>query len=161
MAFLIPYTILTQGLYTGILGTISTITIGTCKIISSIYTHKNPNVTKFIQELDIERRLKLIEAVLNTKHINRKHDHDSVTKINYQIDDPVELCLIHVQQIIDVIYANLTDIDKKVAHHNTKWFNTWRSLNIKSKLEQLKINSDILDKRFSDLMEISKFLVQT
>ncbi len=43
----IPYTLLTQGIYSGLIGTISTVTMGTCKLVTSIYKHKNPNVNKF------------------------------------------------------------------------------------------------------------------
>jgi len=37
---IIPYTILAQGLYSGVVHAIGAITIGTCKIVKSIYVQK-------------------------------------------------------------------------------------------------------------------------
>lgn len=64
MAFLIPYSLITQGLYTGIATTISAMTVGSYKVIKSIYNHKNEDIHLFIKKLDIERKLSLIESVI-------------------------------------------------------------------------------------------------
>lgn len=174
MAYLIPYTLLAQGIYSGLIGTISTVTIGACSVIKSIYTHQNPDATKFIKELDIERRLKLVEAVLNAKHyVDRyKYTTAKLTELessqvfelissrntDVELTDPIELCLSYVHEIVNEINGNLSDIERKVAYHKTKWFSNWRALNIKAKLDLLKLNSDVLNVRFRDLMEISRFL---
>lgn len=172
MAMYIIPTILAQGIYTGVIGTISTITIGTCRLVTSIYTHQNPDITRVIRELDVDRRLLLIQSVLN------KIDHDSIheyTKIKlndlektqvFEIihakadlqNDPIELCLLYLHEIIQEIHNNLDEINRKVAYHNTKWFNAWRTLDIGHTLENLKINSKLLDARFDDLTKISIFL---
>ena len=171
MAFIIP-SILAQGIYTGIIGTISSVTMGTGKLVKSIYTNRNPDISKIIKELDIERRLHLIQAVLNiidkeskNKLAGVKLNNLEKTQIfeivNSEADlenDPIELCLVYLHEIIQEIHNDLTAINKKVAYHNTKWFYTWRTLNIESLLENLKINSKLLDKRFNDLTKISIFL---
>ena len=171
MAFIIP-SILAQGIYTGIIGTISSVTMGTGKLVKSIYTNQNPDISKIIKELDIERRLHLIQAVLNiidkeskNKLAGVKLNNLEKTQIfeivNSEADlenDPIELCLVYLHEIIQEIHNDLTAINKKVAYHNTKWFYTWRTLNIESLLENLKINSKLLDKRFNDLTKISIFL---
>jgi hypothetical protein len=169
---LIPYTLLAQGIYSGLIGTISTVTIGACHVVKSIYTHKNPDVIKLITELDIERRLKLIQAVLNTI------DHESKTKIaRMKLDDlektqifelvgaetdldndPIELCLLYLHEIIQYIHNDLTAINKKVEYHNTKWFSSWRILSVKTFLENLRLHSKLLESRFDDLTKISMFL---
>lgn len=64
MAFLIPYSLITQGLCTGIVTTISAMTVGSYKVIKSIYNHQNSDVQHFLKKLDIERKLALIEAVI-------------------------------------------------------------------------------------------------
>jgi hypothetical protein len=171
MAFIIP-TILAQGIYTGIIGTISSVTIGTCTLVKSIYTHQNPNVNNIIKKMDIERRLHLIQAVLNmidkesnTKMANIKLNNLEKTEIfemvGSKIDlmtDPIELCLVYLHEIIQEIHKDLTAINKKVTYHNTKWFSAWRTLNIEPLVDNLKTNSDLLENRFNDLTKISIFL---
>src|SRR5437879_6104608 len=61
----LPYGLIAQGIYSGMIGATGTVAIGTCNIIRSLYKHQNPDVNKFIVALDIERRLKLIHSVLN------------------------------------------------------------------------------------------------
>lgn len=171
MAYIIP-TILAQGIYTGIISTISTVTMGTCSVMGSIYTHKNPNVTKILRKLDIERRMKLIQSVLNTidhqtkikynlskpNNLEKSQIFDMINKdINLETD-PIELCLLYVHESINNIHQCLIKINQKVNYHNTKWFSTWRTLNLDSLLENLKIESKLLDSRFNDLTKISIFL---
>lgn len=170
----LPYALITQGIYSGLIGTISTITMGTCGIITSIYNHKNPDVTKFLKKLDIEKKLNLIESVLDKYSSQKKITTDSseIYKLysknqnfNFKImddyekkSDPIELCLQYLREIITDIHLNLTDIDNTVKYHKTKWFNSWRKLSIKKKLEQLEINSNLLDKRFNDLIKITELV---
>ena len=170
---IIPYTLLAQGIYSGLITAVSSVTVGTCSIVKSIYTHQNPDVTRVIKELDIERRLKLIQAVLNAVDHPREIKNYTKMKLNdlektqiFEIvgeevdlkNDPIQLCLFYLHDIIQEIHNNLLDINKKVANHNTKWFSTWRTLNITSYLDNLRLNSKLLDTRFNDLTKISLFL---
>jgi len=170
---IIPCTLLAQGIYAGLIGTISTVTMKTCGLAKSIYTHKNPDITKILLELDIERRLALIQAVLNkidhqaakneTAHIklNDLEKTQLFELIGSEVDfrnDPIELCIIYLHDTIQNIHNDLDTINKKIAYHNTKWFHTWRTLNIKSMTENLKLNSNLLESRFTDLTKISMFL---
>ena len=172
MAALIPYTILAQGIYTGIIGTISTVTIGTCTAIKSIYTHKNPDVKRIIKKYDVKHKLELIESVLKITDHNNKNRFEKM-KLNdlektqiFEIiesqnnigDDPIELCLKYLHESIEDIHTNLKEINAKVMRHTAKWFNSWRTLNIKRQLDDLEENIKILDKRFNDFMRISEFL---
>jgi len=132
---------------------------------------KNPDVIKVIQELDIDRRLNMVQTVLNA--FNSKSKNDKNTKLNdmekkqiFEIvgketdlnDDPIRLCLDYLHDIIQQIHLDLSTINEKIVRHNTKWFNAWRTLNIKPLLENLKLHSNLLDKRFDDLTKISMFL---
>ena len=173
MALVIPY-ILMEGVYAGIIGTISAATMGTYSVAKSICKHQNPDINKVINELDLIRRLKLIESVLNIKEMNRRPElapmklnelekttiFEIVKAENDICDDPIELCLHYLYEIIHEMHNNLLAISKKVAYHKTKWFYTWRTLNIKDQLNTLKISSDKLEARFNDLIKISKFLAE-
>ena len=167
-----PYALLARGIYAGLIGTISTATMRACGVVKSIYTHKNPDATKLIIELDIERRLRLIQSVLN-KIDNQTKQKTAKVKLNdlektqiFELigeeadldDDPIDLCLMYLYETIQNIHNDLSAINKKIAHHNTKWFSAWRTLNIKSILESLKLHSKLLDSRFEDLTKISNFL---
>lgn len=174
MALTLPFSLLAHGLYSSLVNAISAITIGTGKLIKSLYTHQNPDVTKLIHELDIDRRLKLVQTLLNAAHRDRKSkisdvkmDEIEKSKIyglmnckcsDDEFDDPIELCLGYLHDIIQQIHRNLVDIEQKVIRHKKKWFNSWRKLNVKSLLDNLKLNSLILDARFNDLIKVSEYL---
>ena len=171
MAYIIP-TLLIQGIYTGIIGTISAVTIGTISIVKTIYTHQNPDVTKIMAELDIERRLRLIQSVLyvidkesKNRYVKMKFDDLEKSQMLELVDlkndidkDPIQLCLMFLHETIRDIHNDLEAINKKVAYHKTKWFNSWRTLNIRPKVDTLRNNSALLNARFDDLTKISLFL---
>jgi hypothetical protein len=166
--------ILTQGIYSGIINTISTATMGTCKLVTSIYNYENPNVTKYLKKLDIERKLDLIQSVIiligkntESKTANIKLNDMEKTQIFEMLgsdinlkNDPIELCLVYLDEIIQNIHGDLLAINKKVAYHNTIWFSSWRTLDVKVLLKNLKINTKLLTERFDDLTKISLFLKQ-
>ncbi|MEM0354245.1 MAG: hypothetical protein QXW79_01550 [Thermoplasmata archaeon] len=162
---IIPYTLLNQNIYSGIIGMISTVVLGTCKIIKSIYVHKYPDITKIITELDIERRLKLVESVVTAKE-SQKYTKINIKDLEKSIildmignhNDPIELCLASLHEIIQRIHNNLVEINSKVTRHNKKWFSSWRTLNLNKQLDDLKTNSKLLDIRFADLITVSNFL---
>jgi anti-anti-sigma regulatory factor len=171
MAFTIPYTIITQGICAGLISTIGTMTFGSYRLIKSVCTHKNPDINKLIGDLDIERRLKLIKSVVdaqkygqcvlknNSLEYSNSHCNNVLeSTIIQSADNPIELCLSYLQETITNIHMNLFDINNKVIYHKTKWFNSWRTLNIKRELEALRLNSNLLESRFNDFIEISKLM---
>lgn len=145
--------IITQGIYTGIISTISNATIKTCNIMQTIYSHENPDIKKVMKELDIERKLKTLESIFNIQIPNNTLNE----KINLQ-KDPISLCLLYIIDAIKKIQNDLLLINKKVNSHNLKWFSTWRSLNIKNLLDNLELDCKLLDNRFDDLIKISNLL---
>ncbi|AGF85553.1 hypothetical protein QJ854_gp229 [Moumouvirus goulette] len=176
---LLPCTLLTQGIYAGIISAISGITVKTCGLINSIYRHKYPDVNSTIIELDIECQLRIIHSVLN-KIQDNKHNKNNTTreivelndldktrifelvKLNpdKDVDDPIELCLTYLRESVENIHLNLANINNKIEYHNTKWFNYWRTLNIKNYVEQLKMHTRLLNERLDRLIKISSFLHQ-
>lgn len=169
MALMVPYNIIVQGIYAGLIGTISTITMGSCFVIKSIYNNNHPDATKVMKELDLERKLSLIQAVINRieKHSNKKMNDLEKTQIFDLIrtdinlsSDPIELSLIYLKESIQVVNSDLLFINKKMENHKAKWFSSWRKTNVKPLLDDLVCHSKILDSRFDDLTKISLFLAR-
>lgn len=195
--------ILSQGIYAGIINTISTATMGTCKLVGSLYSYNNPDIKIFLRELDIERRINIIRSTLYAIDKNTNYNETNNTEINKIDDDktdnnsnnsltiygkkinislniidyyvsnkesnkkeiiydykinPITLCLKYIREIIWEINRDLEEMKKKVDNHKSKWFNNWRSLNIKPLMKTIEINSNLLEKRFDDLNKIAGFL---
>jgi len=169
MALVFPYILLANGIYSGLITGISSLTLGTCSMIGSIYSHKNPDADKCIRKLDLERKLKLIESVLNKSNVNSSRNifrdkigtesiiFDVVEGENTIMEDPIKLCLHYLHQAVEEIHNSIKKIHDKVSYHKTKWFSTWRTLNIKKQIEELEHSTKILDDRFNDLIKISQF----
>jgi hypothetical protein len=165
MALALPYTLLTQGLYSGVITGISTMTVGMCRIIRSIYSHKNPDVDKLIKKLDIEYHIILISTILKNfnktgtidikEHIGDKSIIFTVfdeSKSNRQ--DPIQISLTYLSLIIRDIHNDLMVINQQIEYHNTKWLSSWRTLNIKKYLDILEIHNTILVNRYNDFLKI-------
>lgn len=150
---IIPYSLLTQGFYTSIVHMISTVTMGTCSIIKSIYVHKNPDVDSVIKKMDIEMKIELIQLTINK--ISQIKGNKNIDDIK---TDPICMCLFHIHDVIKEINQDLTNINDKVIRHKNKWFCNWRSLNVTPMIDSLKFHSIILDARFDDLIKISSLL---
>ncbi len=164
--------VLTQGIYSGIINMISTATAGTCHLVTSIYNYQHPDVVRHLKMLDIERKLVFIQSVAAT--INRKSEPETANiKLNdldkthiFEIlgsdinlnNDPIELAMNYLYEIIQDINKNLFELNKKIANHNTLWFSSWRTLHVKPLLDDLELNSKLLVERFDDLTKISIFL---
>jgi len=145
MALVLPYTLITQGFYSGIISGISTITFRMCGVVKSIYSHKNPDVDNFIRKLDIEYRVNIISTIL--KNYNKtgtidikEHICDKTViftvfdKPLLNVTDPIQLSLMYLSGIIREIHNDLISINNEIAYHHTKWFNSWRALDIKKKV---------------------------
>lgn len=174
---LVPYGLITQGLYSGLVSSISTMTFGMCNMIKSIYSHKNPDVDNFIKKLDLEYRINFISTILKkynkTKTIDIKEricdksviftivDNNSLTESSrYRTaSDPFQVSLMYLSSIICDIHNDLSEINKQIEAHQAKWFNSWRVLNIKKYLDILETDSYILSKRFDDFMKISALVM--
>lgn len=137
----IAATVLLQGVYSGIIGAIGSVTVNTCKTIKSIYEHKNDEVQQILIKLDLERKLKVIQAVLNKINANETQKEESI-----------EISIIYIKKTVCDINTALDEINKKITDHNNKWFYSYRKLNLSKQMEQLKIHSNLLDERFRDLV---------
>ena len=141
----------------------------TCCTVKTIYTHENPDVNKHIRELDLTRRIKLINTIIReikiksekNLEISRLNKTDFFNDLNTNTDiDPVQLCLAYIFETMKEIDRDLTSIENKIKYHKSKWFNNWRTLNIKNEMDNLTISSKMLENRFNDLLKVSQFLVE-
>lgn len=190
MALFIPLLVV-HGIYSGLVSSIGAITSTTCGVVKNLYLYKNPDVTRVIKKLDLERRLLLVHSILNAVSQEQPLDEalipsvllegapapsepsvnhqlatseqpsrikEMIDLMNGEIRDPIQLCLIFLRQTVQDIHDDLTKLSAKVARHNTKWFNSWRTLNVQELLDVLTIHSQQLDDRFNDLTKVSSFL---
>lgn len=113
--------------------------------ISSIYYY-SADIEAIIRDLDIKQRLETIEKVCNTLC-----EYDDKANI-------VEGCLESIHDVILEIKADLKNINAKLAKHKRKYFNSWRSVNVKKYLKSLRLHSCILDKRYNLLINSMRVL---
>tara|TARA_B110000208_G_C11613175_1_gene374378 strand:+ start:401 stop:844 length:444 start_codon:yes stop_codon:yes gene_type:complete len=94
------------------------------------------DIDKTIKSLDIKSKLKTIEGACRSLGSLEFHEQT------------IDTCLESIHEIILNIKCDLKIINKKVAKHEGKYFNSWRSLNLKKELESLKLHCKILDQRY-------------
>lgn len=164
MALTLTYAIISNGVYSGLLGTLSKITINTCTTIKSIFNHKNPDINTFLRKLDIKVSLEVIESALKKKYAHYFSNIDDIDEFivldsDVRIyNDPEIVCLQNLSNVIINIHKILEKIDNKVERHKKKWFTNWRYLSVIKELEQLEIENQLLDKRFCMLRQIVLFM---
>lgn len=156
--------LITSLLTQGLTSTIGTMTTSIYKTLGSIYRHQNPDITLVLKRLDIERKLRLIESLLNLqphRTIQRNPSGKEEFVIVERPTDPQELCLDSLSEIMAEINQDLTVIKKKADKHEQKYFKNWRTLNLKKELDQLEMDSTILNYRFEDLVKVSSLIRKT
>lgn len=82
------------------------------------------------------------------------------------IPESVSICMKNIEKSVDKIEVGrgtsldnilqqlLTEINNAKAEHNAKWFSSWRSLDLTPKLDELRKQKGILDKRVDLLMKV-------
>jgi hypothetical protein len=127
----------TFGLLTiNMLNGIITGTTNTLKTIYNLLPSTDPNLIKYkhqIELMDIEFKLKIIQNWL----INNENSVN--TDFNNYKNEVGDLCI--------KISNSLDEINNKISYHNTKWFCSWRSLDLNSEIDILKNNTTILNNR--------------
>jgi hypothetical protein len=144
--------LLLQGIYAGAISAISSLTLKSCGTIKKLYENKNPDVNKIISDLDVEKKLKIIQAYISKVNPNYESLENLDTMI--LIKQPEDLCLKYIHLSIKNIYNILNEINIKIEKHQKKWFQKWRKLNVTSLLDELKIQFKILDDRFDYFVKI-------
>lgn len=116
--------------------------IGTIKYISS---YNNIDITllkKDLENIDLENKITIInqfiEEIENTKNIK----------------ESIKSSIKSVHDILDKINIELESIKEDIEYHQTKYFNSWRTLCCDNKIENLKTHDSILNNRFDLLVKL-------
>lgn len=118
--------------------------------IGDIFYYSN-SVDKVLCELDIGNKIRTMELL--TKEFSSIKDLDN--------EDAIHYCLENLHDMILRIREDLKQIGYKIKQHKTKYFNNWRTIDIKNQIYNLRIHSSLLDKRYDLLVKtlnISKLL---
>jgi len=105
-------------------------------------------VDKVLCELDIGNKIKIMEQLC--KEITPIICEDKNTiKLKH---NSVNCCLEQLHDMIIRIREDLKQISAVIKSHKSKWFASWRSLDVHSHLASLKLHSRLLDSRYTLLM---------
>jgi len=97
-------------------------------------------IKKDVQSLDITVKLKMIQNLLNTL---------PETDISKIVEDGLGDIIYKIKNLVDLI-----DLD--IEKHKRKWLNSYRSINLSDKMDELKVLVKILDSRCSMLILINQ-----
>lgn len=125
--------------------TVKTTSNGIIETIKYISSYNNVDITllkKDLENIDLESKIiiinQFIEEIENTKNIK----------------ESIRSSIKSVHDILDKINIELESIKEDIEHHQTKYFNSWRTLCCDNKIENLKIHNSILNNRFDLLVKL-------
>jgi len=104
--------------------------------ISDIYYYSS-KVDRVLIALDVKQKIKIVEDVCKILQ-NKEKNIDLISNSLESIHD-----------MIINIREDLKNINIKIGKHKEKWFNRWRSIDVRTELLNLKLHCDVLDKRFN------------
>ena len=104
--------------------------------ISDIYYYSS-KVDRVLIALDVKQKIKIVEDVCKILQ-NKEKNIDLISNSLESIHD-----------MIINIREDLKNINIKIGKHKDKWFNRWRSIDVRTELLNLKLHCDVLDKRFN------------
>jgi len=163
MTYLIPAALIYQGLHSGIIGTISSITMKTCSLLTNDTDKEIDGIVQKIKGLDIENKLKLIMIVINHLNKSDKQKHHNDTRIinDYmgRTYDPIEYCIYQMEQTMVKINDNLRSIELAIHNHRQKWFSKWRHSSIEDRYNKLESSVNVLNERFEMLIKVSQIII--
>lgn len=105
--------------------------------VGNIFSY-NENIDDVLQYLDIHERIKTIDLLIkDIKEYNNTISH----------------CVLNLHDIILLIREDLKQINILIENHKDKYFSSWRFFDCKKQLKNLKLHSQILDKRLDYLIK--------
>ena len=132
---------------------IKTLTYTTSGIFSlgkALFT-PSPYIT-FKQLEDLEKDIDLMETI----KIYELYIKEILEKDSKYIDtsETIKTTIQSIHTILNDLHTILQEIDKKVAYHQTIWFQSLRSLDFTKEVHDIKYKKNILDSRFNILQKI-------
>ena len=109
--------------------------------MSELRKYNHYNFDNLIEHLDIETKIKIIDAYI------KKIDEDSSS-------DPIKISIESIINIIKKMNQEIKDINKEIDEHKHKWFHSFRTPQIKAKIDNLINHSIIFDKRIDLLLKL-------
>jgi len=110
--------------------------------LDELRKYNHYNFDNLIEQLDIENKIKIIEAFIKTIE-------DKLT-----ISESIKLSIKSILKIIEKINTEIAEINLEIINHKLKWFHNLRSPNIKDKIDNLVNHSIIFDKRIDLLLKL-------
>lgn len=111
--------------------------------LTSIISNNNHGINKLLEEMDIDAKLKTLEALISEIEKTEKYKQESV-----------HLSLNFIHQSISKIHKNLEKLDKEIKYHDSKWFSSYRSAEYKPTLDCIISDYIILEKRVDFLIKV-------
>ena len=113
--------------------------------ISDIFYYSS-RVDRVLLSLDVKQKIKTVESVC--KILEKKE------KNNKLIVNSLE----SIHDMIIKIREDLKNINIKIVKHKDKWFNKWRSIDVKNELNSLRLHCNILDQRYNLMTQSLKIV---
>ena len=110
-------------------------------IVETALVHNHTDVHELFTELDLDVRLAVINSLI--KHIKSEHSNETVN-----------ICLQSLYDVITKINKITHAIDTIIEEHKQKYFSGWRQIDVDLQIDEIRKQSDLLDKRFSLLINI-------
>jgi hypothetical protein len=148
----------------------------------SIFSNTNPVVIEVLNDLDIYNSLVLIKTVIleinqytikdDTLHEAKNADNyviidsdlENINNINKFIEniDPnmpfisksLTVCLMQLNNIINIIYDEVKKINEGYNYHQTIWFKRFRTPKYMTNIENMKRFKKIMDNRYDSLLKL-------
>lgn len=84
------------------------------------------------------------------------NDNIPISKKSIILPEPVKKALFSTYEIIEKIKIILQQVYKKIDLHKTKYFSSWRGLDLTAEINEIKLNNSIFEKRVAMLFDIIK-----
>ena len=125
--------------------TVKTTSTGIISTIKYISSYNNVDLTllqKDLENIDLENKINIINQFI--EEIEGKKN----------VKESIKSSIQSVHDILEKINKELESIKEDIEYHQTKYFNSWRSIYCDDKIGNIKSHNEILDKRFDLLMKL-------
>ena len=139
-------TVTTDLLVKAVSFTASNIYYLTTSISSSPKSVSIKELEQLEKELDLLETIKIYESWIIELGQKKKDLIESSNTIKLSIES--------IHNSLEDLHQILKQIETRVARHQQRWFNTWRTQDFTKEINELKLSKKILDTRFKILQQI-------